>query len=97
MDIFPLSGRGRSRVLEAEEQLGRGVGGGRQHEDSQGAGPLQSGNIHLHSPVQLNLSTLNIKHFCCNCTKINAKLRVRAKRELSLSLSPEDSNLLSFI
>ena len=52
------SGRGWSRILEAKEQLGRGVGGGRLHEDGQGAGPLQSGHIHLPPFVQFRLTEM---------------------------------------
>ena len=61
------SGRGWSRVLEAEEQLGRGVGGGRLHEDSQGAGSLQSGHIHLSTSVQLRVQ---LKFKCKASTKL---------------------------
>ena len=49
-----FSGRGWDRVLEAEEQLGRGLGGGRVHADSPGAGPLQSGHILYTTQMQLN-------------------------------------------
>ena len=56
IDIITLLGRGRSGILEAEEQLGRGLGGERIHADSPGAGSLQSGHIHLFATVQLTLS-----------------------------------------
>ena len=52
-----FQGRGRGWVLEAEEQLGRGLGGGRIHEDSPGVGPLQSGHIHLPPSVRLMLNS----------------------------------------
>ena len=59
IDIITLLGRGRSGILEAEEQLGRGLGGGRIHEDSPGAGSLQYGYIHLSPSVQLMLNSLD--------------------------------------
>ena len=52
---FLIPGWGWSRVLEAEEQLGRGLGGGWIYEDCQGPWPLQSGHIHFPSSVQLNI------------------------------------------
>ena len=54
IDIITLLGRGRSGILEAEEQLGRGLGGGRIHEDSPGAGSLQYGHILHTTMMQLN-------------------------------------------